>query len=137
MTSLLVTDIAELVTNDPQAQDLLGVRQNAALLVEDGTVACIGDTGQAPAADEAVSAAGRAVIPGFVDSHNHLIFAGDRSEEFAARMAGQAYSAGGIATTVSATREASAQQLEDNLVRLLRQAEHSGTTTCELSLIHI
>lgn len=132
MTSLLVTDIAELVTNDPQAQDLLGVRQNAALLVEDGTVAWVGDTGQAPAADEAVSAAGRAVIPGFVDSHNHLIFAGDRSEEFAARMAGHAYSAGGIATTVSATREASAQQLEDNLVRLLRQAEHSGTTTFEI-----
>lgn len=79
-----------------------------------------------------VDASGQAVIPGFVDSHNHIIFAGDRSEEFAARMAGQEYSAGGIASTVAATRAASPEQLEGNMVRLMRQAEHSGTTTFEV-----
>lgn len=79
-----------------------------------------------------IDAAGQAVIPGFVDSHNHAVFAGDRSEEFAARMAGESYSAGGIATTVNATRKASDDKLDANLVRLLRQAEHSGTTTFEV-----
>lgn len=81
---------------------------------------------------ETIDLRGKTVIPGFVDSHNHLIFAGDRSEEFAARMAGQKYSAGGIATTVAATREASDEELEANLVHLLDQATRQGTTTFEI-----
>jgi imidazolonepropionase len=156
---MLVTEIAELVTNDPEQPDLLGVIQDAALLIEDGRVSWAGPQAELPAeavpASRAVvdgssrppaadargparertrhlSAGGRAVIPGFVDSHNHLVFAGDRSAEFAARMAGDPYSAGGIATTVAATREASEEDLEANLIRLLREAEHSGTTTCEI-----
>ena len=81
---------------------------------------------------ETIDLGGRAVIPGFVDSHNHLIFAGDRSAEFAARMAGEKYSAGGIATTVAATRAAGDEELEDNLVHLLDQATRQGTTTFEV-----
>ena len=81
---------------------------------------------------ETIDLGGKAVIPGFVDSHNHLIFAGDRSEEFAARMAGQKYSAGGIATTVAATRAATEEALEGNLVHLLEQARRQGTTTFEI-----
>lgn len=81
---------------------------------------------------ETIDLGGKAVIPGFVDSHNHLIFAGDRSEEFAARMAGQKYSAGGIATTVAATRAASEEELEANLVHLMDQATRQGTTTFEI-----
>ncbi|KHS50699.1 imidazolonepropionase [Brevibacterium linens] len=81
---------------------------------------------------ETIDLGGKAVIPGFVDSHNHLIFAGDRSEEFAARMAGQKYSAGGIATTVAATRAATETELEANLVHLLDQAKRQGTTTFEI-----
>ncbi|WP_210604267.1 imidazolonepropionase [Brevibacterium oceani] len=84
------------------------------------------------AAVETIDLGGKAVIPGFVDSHNHLIFAGDRSEEFAARMAGQKYSAGGIATTVAATRAATEAELETNLVHLLDQARCQGTTTFEI-----
>ncbi|MDN5825011.1 MAG: imidazolonepropionase [Brevibacterium sp.] len=81
---------------------------------------------------ETIDLGGKAVIPGFVDSHNHLIFAGDRSAEFAARMAGEKYSAGGIATTVAATRAASDEELEANLVHLLDQATRQGTTTFEI-----
>ena len=114
MTSLLITDIGELVTNDPQwasagqSADVarLGLVRNAALVVEAGRVAWIGPASLAPQADSQRSVAGRAVIPGFVDSHTHLVFAGDRAGEFAARMAGTAYDGGGIATTVAATRGA-------------------------------
>lgn len=81
---------------------------------------------------ETIDLGGKAVIPGFVDSHNHLIFAGDRSAEFAARMAGEKYSAGGIATTVAATRAAGDEELEANLVHLLEQATRQGTTTFEV-----
>ena len=87
----------------------------------------------APAADERVDAGGRAVIPGFVDSHTHLVFAGDRAAEFAARMAGEAYTGGGIATTVAATRAASDERLRANAARrLARDALASGTTTVEI-----
>ena len=78
-----------------------------------------------------VDAGGAAVVPGFVDSHGHLVFAGDRADEFAARMSGQAYSAGGIASTVRATREASDEQLAANVRRLVAEASRSGTTTIE------
>jgi imidazolonepropionase len=132
----LVTDIAELVTNDAGRPGLLGIVTDAVLLIGDGRVRWAGPATEAPAeaamAEERISAAGGAVIPGFVDSHTHLVFAGDRSAEFAARMAGQPYTAGGIAATVAATRSSSTAALEDNLVRLLRQAERSGTTTVEV-----
>ncbi len=136
-----ITGIAELVTNDPahahhaDPGDRLGIVHDAVLLVDDGRVVFAGPASEAPSAssdDLTVDVAGRSVIPGFVDSHNHLVFAGDRTEEFAARMSGQAYSAGGIRTTMEATRAATDEQLEQNLVHLVDQALRQGTTTLEV-----
>ena len=132
--SVLVDGIGELVTNDPALGDgPLGVVRDAAVLVVDGAVAWVGPRGLAPdaAVDELVDAAGGAVVPGFVDSHGHLAFAGDRAEEFAARMSGRPYSAGGIRSTVSATRSATDDALAANVVRLVAEAAASGTTTTE------
>ncbi len=106
--STLITNIAELVTNAGDEPGFAAI-ENAALVIEDGRVAWTGQASRAPAADERVDAGGRAVLPGFVDSHAHLVFAGERGAEFAARMAGVPYSAGGIASTVAATRAASAR----------------------------
>lgn len=126
--SLVVTGIGELVTWEAERP----VRHDAALVVQDGRVAWVGDTADAPAADHALDAGGAAVVPGFVDSHTHLVFAGDRAEEFAARMAGRPYEAGGIRTTVAATRAAA----EDDLDRLARarlaELRAQGTTTVEI-----
>jgi imidazolonepropionase len=97
VSTTLITGIAELVTNDPEADDLLGIVRDAALVIEGSTVAWVGSAAEAPAADERVDAGGRTVLPGFVDSHSHLVFAGDRAEEFAARMAGEPYAAGASA----------------------------------------
>ena len=130
MTSLLLTGIGELVTNDPAQGAGLGLRTDVSLVIEDGRVAWIGP--QAPAADVRVDCGGAAVIPGFVDSHAHLMFAGDRSRDFAARMAGIPSSAGGIHTTVSATRAATDEQLLANAQRLVRELHRSGSTTCEV-----
>jgi imidazolonepropionase len=135
--SLLITNIGELVTNAPL--DAVSVASpgpyeavaDAALVLDEGLVAWTGPASQAPAADEVVDAAGRAVLPGFVDSHAHLVFAGERSAEFAARMAGQPYTAGGIASTVAATRAASDDVLRTNLVRLAGELLRQGTTTFE------
>jgi imidazolonepropionase len=132
MTSLALTGIGELVTNDEQYGGPLGVLRDAALVVEQGHVAWVGPTGQAPAADAAYDCAGRAVLPGFVDSHAHLVFAGDRAEEFAARMTGRRYEAGGIRTTVAATRAATDEQLAANLSRLVQEMRRQGTTTVEV-----
>ena len=108
MATTVITHIGELVTNDPERStgpdDLLGALTDAALVVEGNRVAWVGPAADAPAADEVVDAGGRAVLPGFVDSHSHLVFGGDRAAEFAARMAGQPYAAGGIRMTVAATR---------------------------------
>ena len=106
--STVYENIAELVTNDATLGDdsPLGIVNDAAIVVDDGAVLWVGPRAQAPAADDHVDLGGGAVIPGFVDSHAHLVFAGDRSAEFAARMAGQPYDGGGIATTMSATRSA-------------------------------
>lgn len=101
------------------------------LVIDDGIVAWIGPSATSPAADAVLEAAGRCVIPGFVDSHTHLVFAGDRAEEFTARMAGTAYDAGGIAATVAATRAASSSRLRETAARLKREAEAQGTTTLE------
>ena len=111
MSSTLVTGIGELATVDGTGPDGLGLLHGAAVVVEDGAITWVGPAREAPAADRRVDVDGRAVVPGFVDSHSHLVFAGDRSAEFAARMAGEAYDGGGIATTVSATRAASDAEL--------------------------
>lgn len=130
--STLITNIGELATNDPAAEDLLGLRSAAAVVIEDGLVAWIGGSAGAPAADEVVDAAGAAVIPGFVDSHSHLVFAGDRASEFAARMAGESYAAGGIRTTVAATRAASDAALRAGTARHVDEMRRQGTTTVEI-----
>jgi imidazolonepropionase len=128
--SLVITNIGELTTHDPATgPDPL---RDAALVVDDGRIAWIGAAGQAPEADERLDAGGAAVIPGFVDSHAHLIFAGDRAAEFAARMNGEPYTGGGIRTTVAATRAASDEQLAAAARRLLLEARRQGTTTIEI-----
>jgi imidazolonepropionase len=132
--TVLVDRIGELVTNDPSlGEGPLGIVRDAAVLVVHGSVAWVGAAGSAPAVDDAVvvDAEGAAVLPGFVDSHNHLAFAGDRAAEFAARMAGEPYTAGGIASTVRATRAASDDDLRGNVARLVAEARRSGTTTIE------
>ena len=125
--STLITNIGELVTNaaDP------GPERSAALVLDGGAVAWVGSAAGAPAADKVVDAAGRAVLPGFVDSHAHLVFAGERGAEFAARMAGLPYSAGGIRSTVAATRAASDTALRANLRRLASEMLAQGITTFE------
>lgn len=132
--SLLVTGIGELTVNDPQAVDGAARPEpytEAAFVVAEGKVAWLGPASEAPAADEQLDVAGRAVIPGFVDSHAHLLFAGDRAAEFAARMTGTPYSAGGIRTTVAATRAADDEQLRGNVRRLVSEMARQGTTTVE------
>ncbi|MFG3055540.1 imidazolonepropionase [Kitasatospora sp. NPDC048239] len=132
MPSTLITGIGSLVTNDPtHGTGPLGLLTDAAVVVDGGTVAWVGPAAEAPAADERFDAAGRALLPGFVDSHAHLVFAGDRTAEFNARMSGQAYTAGGIRTTVAATRAATDAELDANLARFVREALRQGTTTIE------
>lgn len=125
--STVVNNIGLLVTWDEERPE----RERAALVIDDGRVAWVGDAADAPDADEHVDADGGCVIPGFVDSHNHLVFAGDRAAEFEARMTGQAYAAGGIRTTVAATRAASDDELVANGARLAAEARRQGTTTLE------
>jgi imidazolonepropionase len=132
MSTTLITNIAELVTNDPDTDDLLGILDGAAIVVDGPTVAWVGRAADAPAADQQVDAGGRAVIPGFVDSHSHLVFAGDRSAEFAARMSGESYAAGGIRTTVAATRAATDEQLTSRVGHLVAEMRRQGTTTVEI-----
>ncbi len=132
--SVLVTNIGELVTNDPGLGDgsPLGLLSDAALVIDGALIAWVGKRDQAPAADSVLDVDGAAVIPGFVDSHSHLVFAGDRSEEFAARMAGRPYSAGGITSTVEATRQAPDEALAANVARLMSEMARQGTTTVEI-----
>lgn len=131
--TVLYDNIGELVTNDPAQGDgsLLGLHNGAAMVVDGDRIAWIGSKGKAPAAEHRVDCQNRSVIPGFVDSHAHLVFAGDRSAEFAARMSGDAYDGGGIATTVSATRAAADSELSGNLARLADELLRSGVTTFE------
>ncbi|MFF7587160.1 imidazolonepropionase [Kitasatospora purpeofusca] len=132
MPSTLITGIGTLVTNDPaHGTGPLGALTDAAVVIDGGTVAWVGPAAGAPAADEVFDAAGRALLPGWVDSHAHLVFAGDRTAEFNARMSGQSYSAGGIRTTVAATRAAADAELDANLARLVREALRQGTTLVE------
>ncbi|MFF0230297.1 imidazolonepropionase [Micromonospora sp. NPDC005254] len=131
MSALLVDNIGELVTNGV-GEGPLGIRREAAVLIEEGRVAWVGPAAYAPAADRRIDAAGAAVLPGFVDSHAHLVFAGDRAAEFAARMAGEPYTGGGIRTTVGATRAASDDELRATVRRLRGEALRQGTTTIEI-----
>ena len=125
--STLLTNISELVTNlEP---DLV---RDAAIVVDGPAIAWVGHRQDAPEADTLVDLGGRAVIPGFVDSHSHLVFAGDRSLEFEARMAGRRYEAGGIRTTVAATRQATDEQLTSHVGRLVTEMQRQGTTTLEI-----
>ncbi len=129
--TLVIDNIGLLVTNDPALGDgPLGARHDVALAITDGIVAAVTETG--PMADTRIDAEGMCVIPGFVDSHSHLVFAGDRAEEFAARMAGQAYDGGGIRVTTDATREASSAELDRLVAERLRRARLGGTTTMEI-----
>jgi imidazolonepropionase len=131
--SILVSGIAELVTCDGRGDDRLGVRHDAALVIEDGLVSWIGPASAAPPADRRIDVGGRAVIPGFVDSHSHLVFAGDRSAEFAARMAGAAYDGGGIGVSVTATREAADARLGELVAGRVVEMRRQGTTTVEIN----
>lgn len=123
--STLIRGIAELFAAD-------GIRQDAALVVDDDRIAWIGDARDAPAADAVLDVDGRAVIPAFVDSHTHLIFAGDRSAEFAARMTGTAYDGGGIAVTRKATIGASDEELRALLAARVAESQAQGTGTIEI-----
>lgn len=127
MTSILITNISELTTVDAEDR----VLDRAAVVVEEENIAWIGPAEAAPAADVQYDAAGRAVLPGWVDSHTHLVFAGDRSAEFQARMAGQDYAAGGISVTMDATRETSEGELERLVRRRILEAVTGGTTYLE------
>jgi imidazolonepropionase len=130
--SVLLTNIGTLVTNDPTlGEGALGLRHDAAVVFDDGLVAWVGDARSAPPADIGHDLGGRAVLPGFVESHAHLVFAGERAEEFAARMAGKPYAAGGIATTIAATRAASDDELRANARRLVDESLRAGSTTVE------
>jgi imidazolonepropionase len=128
----LITNIGELTTNVGVDGDPCGTLTDAAVLIEDGRIAWVGAAGDAPAADETVDAGGAAMIPGFVDSHSHLVFGGDRAAEFEARMAGQKYAAGGIRSTVAATRAASDEELRARLRGFLDEVLAQGTTTVEI-----
>lgn len=130
--STLVTGIGELVTCDGTGDGGVGARADQSLVVEDGVVAWVGPSGDAPATDRAVDVDGRCVLPGFVDSHAHLVFAGDRSAEYAARMTGQRYDGGGIASTVTATRAAGDDELRDLLEGRIAEMRAQGTTTVEV-----
>jgi imidazolonepropionase len=131
MTTIAVDNVGLLVTNDPElGAGPLGIVRDAALVVEDGKVAAIEHAGVA--ADERIDAGGRCVIPGFVDSHTHLVFAGDRAEEFAARMAGAPYAAGGIRSTVAQTRATDVGELRRLAQARRRDAVRAGITHAEI-----
>lgn len=134
MSALLFARIGELTTNDPSLGDHspMGRLRDAALVVTDGVVSWIGPNDKAPAADELVDVDGAAVVPGFVDAHTHLVFAGERSAEFEARMAGKRYDAGGISRTVTATRAAGRESLTDDATRRWTAMRNAGTTTLEV-----
>jgi imidazolonepropionase len=134
MTATLLTGIGELTTFDPSHEGPLGIVRDAAILLVDGWVEWTGPAGSAPRgdADQVTDAAGAAVIPGFVESHTHLVFGGDRAAEFEARMSGRPYTAGGIRSTVSATREASDDELRRRLAHFVDELHAQGTTTFEV-----
>lgn len=132
MTASLITNIGELTTNVAAPADRCGTVHDAAVLIADGLISWVGSSSDAPAADAVVDAGGRAVIPGFVDSHSHIVFGGDRAAEFEARMAGEKYAAGGIRSTVAATRQASDDELRARVRGFIDEMLAQGTTTVEI-----
>lgn len=129
--TLVIDNIAELVTNDPEVGDgPLGVVTDASVVIDGDTVVAVGPAGAA--ADVRIDAGGRCVLPGFVDSHTHLVFAGDRAEEFTRRMAGEPYGGGGIRVTTDATRNAGRDALRHSLQQRLVEVHRAGTTTVEI-----
>jgi imidazolonepropionase len=131
VSALVVDDIGLLVTNAPElGEGPLGIVRDAALVVEGGEVVAVERAGAD--GDERIDAAGRCVIPGFVDSHTHLVFAGDRAEEFAARMSGRPYQAGGIRVTTEATRRAPDEELRDLTARRRAEGLRGGITHIEI-----
>ncbi|MBD3942490.1 imidazolonepropionase [Microbacterium sp. NEAU-LLC] len=134
MTATLITNIGELTTNVARPGDALGTLHEAAVLLEGDRIAWAGAASDAPHADAlgTVDAGGRAVMPGFVDSHTHVVFGGDRADEFEARMTGTPYAAGGIRRTVAATRAASDEELRRRLKGFTRELHAQGTTTFEV-----
>jgi imidazolonepropionase len=137
MSTTLVTGVGELVTFDDTLEGAdhsngLGLLRDAAVVVDDSRVLWTGPASRAPDADRRCDLEGRAVVPGFVDSHSHLVFAGDRSAEFAARMTGVPYDGGGIATSVRATRAATDEQLRTLVAARVREMRAQGTTTVEI-----
>lgn len=144
MSALLLAGIAELTTHVATSDDPYGTVADAAALIEDGRVAWSGSARALPseiltaaasrtgAEVEVVDVGGRAVIPGFVDSHTHLVFGGDRADEFEARMTGRRYEAGGIRRTVTATRAATDDQLRARLADFVAELHAQGTTTFEV-----
>lgn len=132
MSSTAFTNIATLVTNDPNiGEGSLGILHDATVVIEDSQIKFVGK-GSQTGVDNEIDCSGKTLLPGFVDSHTHLIFAGDRSQEFTARSRGEKYTAGGITTTVAATRHASNVELQSNAQRLLNEALSYGTTTVEI-----
>ena len=127
MSTLVIDDIGLLVTNDPR----LGTVRDAALVFDGDRVVAVEKSGHADA-DERIDAGGRCVIPGFVDSHTHLVFAGERGDEFAARMAGAPYAAGGIRETVTATRAASTGELRTLAGARRAEGLRAGITHTEI-----
>ena len=149
MTTKLITNIGQLVTNEPGSttmpaspaspappfsQDVhrLGILTNAAVLINGGVIAWVGSATDAPAAGTVTDAEGACVIPGFVDSHSHIIFGGDRAAEFEARMSGQKYAAGGILSTVKSTRVATDDELRARTRGFIGEMLAQGTTTVEI-----
>jgi len=134
MSTRVITNIAELVTNDPSGGDetVMGRWHDAAVVLDEREVLWIGPSAEAPDADECIDACGAAVVPGFVDSHTHLVFAGERSDEFEARMAGTRYDGGGIARTVASTRAATTDALRDATARRRDELLGNGVTTVEI-----
>lgn len=134
MTTRVVVNIGELTTNDPRFGDetVMGRAHDAAVVLDDERVLWIGPSAKAPDADELIDAEGAAVVPGFVDSHTHLVFAGERSDEFEARMAGERYDGGGIGRTVAATRAATSAQLQLATARRWSELFNNGVTTVEI-----
>ncbi len=129
MGSQLISNIGQLITNSDED---LGILTDAALVIDGQKVLWIGSNKEAPAADSKIDANGGVVTPGFVDSHTHAVFAGDRSKDYVARMSGQKYATGGIKTTVAATRAATENDLITLTRELLRKCHSHGTTTVEI-----
>ena len=132
----LITGIAELVTCDGPAnstpEERLGILRDAAVVVIDGRISWLGAASEAPACDSQQGLEGRCVTPGFVDSHSHLVFAGDRSAEFSARMTGVPYDGGGIGVSMAATRAASDETLRRLVAARVAEMRAQGTTTVEI-----